>query len=67
MLTLEDCVKRDVMKAGEEEYWKKKTRYCTYEGGKDYQMRQWRSCGQHLTPDKDKRGRERQNLASRYY
>ena len=26
MLIWEDCVKRDVRKAGEEEYWKKKTR-----------------------------------------
>ena len=26
----------------------------TEEGGKDYQMRRWRSCGQHLTPDKGK-------------
>ena len=31
----------------------------TEEGGKDYQMRQWRSCGQHLTPDKVKKGRDR--------
>ena len=28
------------------------------EGGKDYQMRRGKSCGQHLTPDKGKRGRE---------
>ena len=26
MLRWEDCVKREVKKAGEEEYWKKKTR-----------------------------------------
>ena len=26
MLRWDDCVKRDVRKAGEEEYWKKKTR-----------------------------------------
>ena len=31
----------------------------TEEGGKYYQMRRWKSCGQHLTPDKGKRGRER--------
>ena len=31
----------------------------TEEGGKDYQIRRWKSCGQHLTPDKGKRGRER--------
>ena len=27
----------------------------TEEGGKDYQMRRWRSCRQHLTPDKGKK------------
>ena len=37
MLIWEDCVKRDVKKAGEEEDWKKKTIYRG--GGKDYQMR----------------------------
>ena len=31
-LRWEDCIKRDMRKAGEEEDW-------TYEGGKDYQMR----------------------------
>ena len=32
----------------------------TEEGGKDYQMRRWKSCGQHLTPDEGKkRKRER--------
>ena len=31
----------------------------TEEGGKYYPMRRWKSCGQHLTPDKGKRGRER--------
>ena len=36
-LRWEDCVKRDVRKAGEEEDWKKKKE--TEEGGKDYQMR----------------------------
>ena len=37
----------------------------TEEGGKDYQMRRWKSCGQHLTPDSDKgkRGRERFKMA----
>ena len=33
----EDCVKRDVRKAGEEEDWKKKKR--DRGGGKDYQLR----------------------------
>ena len=37
MLRWEDCVKRDVRKAGEEEDWKKKT--SDRGGGKDYQMR----------------------------
>ena len=37
----------------------------TEEGGKDYQMRRWKSCGQHLTPDKGKRGRERWVLIAR--
>ena len=37
MLRWEDCVKRDVRKAGEEDDWKKKTK--TEEGGKYYQMR----------------------------
>ena len=37
MLRWEDCDKRDVRKAGEEEDWKKKTR--DRGGGKDYQMR----------------------------
>ena len=36
-LRWEDCVKRDVREAGEEEDCKKKTR--DREGGKDYQMR----------------------------
>ena len=30
----------------------------TGEGGKDYQMRRWRSCGQHPIHDKGKRERE---------
>ena len=37
-LRWEDCVKRNVRKAGEEEEWKKKTRD-RGEGGKYYQMR----------------------------
>ena len=36
-LRWEDCVKRDVRKAEEDEDWKKKTR--DRGGGKDYQMR----------------------------
>ena len=36
-LRWEDCVQRDVKKAGEEEDWKKKTG--AEEGGKYYQMR----------------------------
>ena len=50
-LRWEDCVKRDVRKAGEEEDWKKKK---TEESGKEYQMRRCTSCRQHLTPDKGK-------------
>ena len=38
----------------------------TEEGGKDYQMRRWKSCGQHLTPDKGKRGRERDSVFCLY-
>ena len=56
-LIWEDCVKRDVMEAGEEEDWKKKTRD---RGGwqilSDEAMKKLR---QHLTPDEGKRGRER--------
>ncbi len=38
-----------------------KRRQETEYGGKDYQMRRWRSCGQHLTHDKGKkRKRERE-------
>ena len=58
-LRWEDCVKRDVRKAGEEEDWKKKTR--DRGGWKYYQMRRWRSCGsapQHL--NKGKRGSDRE-------
>ena len=32
----------------------------TGDGGKDYQMRRWWSCGQHLTPDKGKKEEERE-------
>ena len=35
----------------------------TEEGGKDYQMRRWKSCGQHLTPDKGKK-RKRERYAT---
>ena len=37
-----------------------------YRGGwKDYQMGLWRSCGQHLTPDKGKKKKkERENVLS---
>ena len=44
----EDCVKRDVRKAGEEEDWKKKTR--DRGGWKRLSDGAVRSCGQHLTP-----------------
>ena len=52
-LRWEDCVKRDVRKAGDEEDWKKKTG--------DWKLlsdEAVKSCSQHLTPDKGKRGRE---------
>ena len=39
MLRWEDCVKRDVRKAGKEEDRKGRRRPETEEGGKDYQMR----------------------------
>ena len=39
-----------------------KRRQETEEGGKDYQMRRWNSCGQHLAPDKGNRGRERSQI-----
>ena len=39
-----------------------KRRQETEERGKDYQMRRWESCGQHLAPDKGKRGRERSQI-----
>ena len=56
-LRWEDCVKRDVRKAREEEDWKKKTR--DRGGWKRLSEEGWKSCGQHVTPDKVKRGRER--------
>ena len=54
MLRWEDCVKRDVKKAGEEEDWKSKTRD---RGGSKRLSDEaaWRSCGQHITPDKGKK------------
>ena len=57
-LRWEDCVKRDVRKAGEEEEWKKKTR--DRGGWKRLSdvIRQWRSCGQHLIHDKGKKRKE---------
>ena len=39
MLRWEDCVKRNVRNAGEEEDWKNKTWILKIEGGKYYQMR----------------------------
>ena len=60
MLRWEDCVKRDVRKAGEEEDWKKKTR--DRGGWKRLSDEAVENCGQHLTPDKGKRGRERESL-----
>ena len=56
-LRWEDCVKREMRKAGEEEDWKKKTR--DRGGWKILSDEAVKSCGQHLTPDKGKRGRER--------
>ena len=60
-LRWEDCVKRDVRKAGEEEDWKKKTRD---RGG--WKTGGWKRLSdeavkklQHLTPDKGKK-RERE-------
>ena len=48
-LRWEDWVIRDVMKAGEEEYWDNKTRE---EGGKDYQKKRRRSTSA-LTNEKE--------------
>ena len=58
-LRWEDCVKTDVRKAGEEEDWKNKTR--DRGGWKILSDEAVKSCGQHLTPDKAKRGGERNN------
>ena len=56
-LRWEDCVKRDVGKAGEEEDWKKKTRD---RGGWKRLSDEAVKKVQHLTPDKGKnRKRER--------
>ena len=53
----EDCVKRDARKLGEEEDWKKKTRYMG--GWKRLSDETVKSCGHHLTHDKgNKRKRE---------
>ena len=52
-LRWEDCVKRDVKKAGEEEDWKKKTR--DREGWKRLSDEAVKSCRQHLNPDKGKK------------
>ena len=47
---------------GRQERRKTGRRQETEEGGKDYQMRWWKSCGQHLTPKKGKkRKRERES------
>ena len=57
-LRWEDCVKRDVRKAGEEEDWKKKTR--DRGGWKRLSDEAVKKLRQHLTTDKWKRGRERE-------
>ena len=57
-LRWEDCVKRDVKKAGEEEDWKKKTR--DRGGWKRLADEAVKSCRQHLTTDKGKKGRDRE-------
>ena len=55
----EDCVKRNVRKAEEGKTGRRRQE--TEEGGKYYQMRRWRSCGQHLKHlDKGKRGSDRE-------
>ena len=56
-LRWEDCVKRDVKKTGEEEDWKKKTRD---RGGWKRLSDEAVTTVQHLTPDKEKIGRERE-------
>ena len=57
-LRREDCVKRGVRKAGEEEDWKKKTR--DRGGWKRLSDEAVKKLRQHLTTDKGKRGRERE-------
>ena len=52
-LRWEDCVKRDVKKAGEEGYWKKKTG--DRGGWKRLADEAVKSCRQHLTPDEVKK------------
>ena len=56
-LRWEDCVKRDARKSGEEEDWKKKTRYRG--GWKRLSDEAVKKLRQRLTPDKGKRGRDR--------
>ena len=46
MLRWEDCVRRYERKAGDKGVGRRRKE--TEEGGKDYQMTRWRSCGQHL-------------------
>ena len=58
MLRWEDCVKRDVKKAGEEGDWKKKTG--DRGGWKRLADEAVKSCRQYLTPDKGKT-RKREN------
>ena len=56
MLRWEECVKRDMKKAGEEDDWKKKTR--NRGGWKRLSDEAVKKLRQHLTTDKGKRGRE---------
>ena len=58
MLKWGHCVKRDVKKAGEEGDWKKK-KTGDRGGWKRLADVAVKTCRQHLTPDKGKRGRER--------
>ena len=62
MLRWEDCVNRDVRKAGEEEDWKKNTR----DRGRWKRLSDEvaKKVRQHLTPDKVKRGRERERVCA---
>ena len=46
MLRWDDCVRRYERKAGVKGVGRRRKE--TEEGGKDYQMMRWRSCGQHL-------------------